>query len=161
MKNNINKLLFNQYRKEIYRKLKWNRYINTQKSETKMINNFKNKFGDPKNTIVIFGDYDKKNNMKGKEPYVNKRLRHLLRLAKYKVYLINEYYTSKLCNKCQSNVENFMVQKSKKPKNEGEMILVWGFVCCTLSLNSTLSNVGQAMLKYTQCVYFNHCKRKM
>ena len=69
--------------------------------------------------------------MKGKEPCVNKRLRHLLRLAKYKVYLINEYYTSKLCNKCQSNVENFMVRKSNKPKNEGKMILVWGLVCCT------------------------------
>jgi hypothetical protein len=41
IKNIMNKRLFEQYQKIIYRKLKWNRFINTQKSESKMINNFK------------------------------------------------------------------------------------------------------------------------
>ena len=82
-----------------------------------MVKNFKNKFGSPEDTIVIFGDYDKKSNIKGTELFINKRLIILLRNAKYKVYLINEFRTSKLCHKCQSNVENFLMRESKKAKN--------------------------------------------
>ena len=77
------------------------------------------------------GDYDKKDNIRGKEPFINKVIRRILRLAGYFVYLINEFHTSKLCNKCHSEVENFLVRESKKPKNKGEEILVWGLVCCT------------------------------
>ena len=120
-----------QYQKEIYRKLKWNRYINTQKSESKMIKNFEAVYGDPTNTVVIFGDYSKKTNLKGKEPFITKKLKKLLRLAKYRLYLINEFRTSKLCHKCHSEVENFLIRNSKKPKHKGKEILVWGLVCCT------------------------------
>ena len=30
-KNKLNNILFDNYKKELYRKLKWNRFINTQK----------------------------------------------------------------------------------------------------------------------------------
>jgi len=81
----------------VYRKLKWNRFINKQKSESKMIKNFENSFGNVKNTIVIVGDYDKGNNhMRGKEPCITKRIRYLLKNHGYKTYLINEYCTSKI-----------------------------------------------------------------
>ena len=33
-----------------------------------MIKNFANKFGSPEECTIILGDYDKENNMKGKEP---------------------------------------------------------------------------------------------
>jgi hypothetical protein len=44
-KNEVNRLLFNHYKEDVFRKLKFNRYTNTQKSESKMIMNFSNKFG--------------------------------------------------------------------------------------------------------------------
>lgn len=131
IKNKINRILFEQYQKKIYRKLKWNRFINTQKSESKMLNNFEKRYGGPKLTNVIIGDYDKPNNPKGKEPCITKKIRKLLRLFGYNVYLINEFRTSKLCNKCHNDVENFMERLSTKPKDEGKNILVWGIVCCT------------------------------
>ena len=132
IKNKINRCLFEQYQKKIYRKLKWNRFINTQKSESKMLKNFEKSYGSPKNTTVIIGDYDKGNNhMKGKEPCITKRLRYLLRKFGYNVYLINEYKTSKLCNKCHCEVETFLERESKKPKDKKKMIKVWGLVCCT------------------------------
>jgi hypothetical protein len=66
-KNKINRLLFSHYQEEVFRKLKFNRYTNTQKSKSKIIKNFSNKFGKSKDCIIILGDYDKgDNNMKEK-----------------------------------------------------------------------------------------------
>ena len=122
-KNIVNKDLFGAYQDTLYRKLKWYGYINRQKSESNMVNNFKEKVGNPEETIVIMGDFDKKSNMKGKEPAKIKGLRKVLRNGGYKVYLINEFRTSKLCNKCCSEVENF------KEKSDG--YLEWSLVRCT------------------------------
>ena len=68
--------------------------------------------------------------MKGKEPCVTKRLRKILRSFGYNVYLINEYNTSKICNNCNHEVDNFLERKTNKPKNKGKNILVWGLVRC-------------------------------
>ena len=111
-KNKINKILCEQYQEEVYRKLKWYIYINTQKSESKMVKNFENKFGPPEETIIIFGDYDKIGHIKGKEPFVTKRLRKILRNAGYEVYLINEFNTSKLCHKCSTSL--FSLSENKE-----------------------------------------------
>lgn len=117
VKNKINLQLYKHYNKEYFRKFKLNRFINTQKSESKMINNFKNKFGDKDNVIFVMGDYDKKDHMKGLEPIICKRFRRLFRNAGYPVYLINEFRTSKLCNECHEEIEPFLERKSHKPKD--------------------------------------------
>jgi hypothetical protein len=117
-KNKLNYLLYSHYEKTLFRKLKLNRYINTQKSESKMIKNFNKKFGEPENIICIMGDFDKSNNhMNGKEPVICKRFRRLFRNAGYKTYLINEFRTSKLCNCCHKEIEPFMIRLSHKPKD--------------------------------------------
>ena len=140
-KNNINRLLFHVYSKEIYRKLKWNRFINTQKSESKFVNNFQKKFNDPDNTVVAIGDYDKGNNhMKGKEPIINKRIRELLRRKKYDVYKINEYHTSKLCCKCHEETGTFHKRENRNPKYKGKLIYVWGLLCCKNMKCKTIFN---------------------
>lgn len=127
-KNKINFCLTTQYQKKIYRRLKWYRFINTQRSESKLIKNFEKKFGKPANTIVIMGDYDNGgHNMRGKEPAATKRIRNLLRLAEYKVYLINEFRTSKLCHKCHCETETFLQRASHKPKSKGEIKTVYFF----------------------------------
>jgi hypothetical protein len=52
-----------------------NTFTNTQRSESTMSNNFEEKFGSPKETVVIAGDYDNGGcHMKGKQPTTNKRL---------------------------------------------------------------------------------------
>ena len=143
VKNRVNRCLFKQYQDRLYRKLKWNSFINTQKSESKMLSNFQNKFGSPEETNVIIGDYDKINNPKGKESCLTKGLRKLLRDFGYNLFLINEFRTSKLCNNCHECVENFKFGKSKKPWNEGEEVLVWG------------------PQKYRQSRYFSEAPRKL
>ena len=118
-KNKLNYLLYSHYENKLFRKLKLNRYINTQKSESKMIKNFKTKFGNPENTICVMGDFDKSNNhMKGIEPVICKRFRRLFRNAGYTTYMINEFRTSKLCNCCHKEIEQFMTRLSNKPKDK-------------------------------------------
>jgi hypothetical protein len=130
-KNDVNRILFEHYTKTLFRKLKLNIYINTQKSESKMINNFKNKYGKPEDVIVVLGDYDKGNhNMKGKEPIINRRIRTIFRNNKYNIYKINEFRTSKLCNKCCGECKTFLERASHKPKTKGEKVEVWGIVHC-------------------------------
>ena len=115
-KNKLNYKLYKHYEQIFFRKFKLNRFINTQKSESKMVKNFSNKFGKPQNTIYIMGDYDKgNNNMKGKEPVICKKFRRIFRNAGYKTYLINEFRTSKLCNNCHNELEMFL----EKPYKNG------------------------------------------
>ena len=117
VKNEVNTKLFEHYQKEYFRKFKLNRFINTQKSESKMINNFKNKFGNKDDVIFVMGDYDKKDHMKSLEPVICKRFRRLFRNAGYPIYLINEFRTSKLCNKCNEELDRFLERKSCKPND--------------------------------------------
>ena len=154
VKNKVNYYLMKQYQKKIYRRLKWYRFINTQRSENNMVKDFRSTFGEPANTVVIMGDYDNGgHHMKGKEPCVTKRLRKLLRLAKYNVYLINEFRTSKLCNKCFHETENFLERESHKPKDKRAIKTVWGILCCTNSKCKPETEPKKQINEYGSCVY--------
>jgi len=162
-KNEVNRLLFLHYQEEIFRKLKFNRYTNTQKSESKMIKNFSNKFGKPDDCIVVLGDYDKgEHNMKGKEPIINRRIRKIFRNNGYKVYMINEFRTSKLCNVCECCCSPFLKRESHKPKDidkktkKGKLIEVWGLTLCENKNCSLIHNRDKNsalnMYKITQSI---------
>ena len=117
-KNDLNRQLYDHYTKIIYRKLRINRYINTKKSESKMITAFKEKFGNSNEVLIIFGDYNKIDTMKGSEPHISKILKKLFRRHGYEIYMINEYNTSKLCNKCSCETEKFKWIKNKKTRRD-------------------------------------------
>jgi hypothetical protein len=132
-KNKLNYLLYSHYEQSFFRKFKLNRFINTQKSESKMTKNFANKFGKPQDTLFIMGDWDKGDyNMKGKEPTICKKFRRIFKNAGYKTFLINEFRTSKLCNCCNNELEMFLERESHKPKlkKENKKELVSGLLRC-------------------------------
>ena len=121
-KNIINQLLYKHYEQCIFRKLRLNSYTNTKKSESKMIRNFRIKFGGPKDVIVFLGDFDKGNHhMAGVEPVICKKFRKLFRKAGYEVYLLNEHKTSCICSKCHQELDKFLYRESKKPKDKVKM----------------------------------------
>ena len=114
-KNKLNLLLFSHYEKTFFRKFKLNRYINTQKSESKMIKNFTKKFGEPNDVLFIMGDYDKgSSNICGIEPTICKKFRRIFKNAGFRTYLVNEFRTSKLCNCCNCEISPFMIRQSHK-----------------------------------------------
>ena len=116
VKNDANNHLRPYYEKRFFRKLKLYAHINVQKSEAKMLNDFQKKFGGPKKTYIILGDWCKSDHtLKGNEPTINKKFRRLFVSRGYRMYLINEFRTSKLCNGCGNELEKFHYrEKSKK-----------------------------------------------
>ncbi len=44
--------------------------------------------------------------------------------------MINEFRTSKICNKCSDECETFLERESHKPNNKGDKIKVWGLLRC-------------------------------
>ena len=157
----VNRKLYSHYRQEIYRKLKLNRYINTQKSETKMLKDFQKHFGAPNEVIIIFGDYDVKSTIKGSEPHIAKRMKQILREYGYEVYLIDEYNTSKLCNRCCSETERFRwIKKESTDKKTGKKsvreYLLWKLLRCKSEECATYHNrdhnAVRNMIKITKCI---------
>jgi len=135
-KNKVNKILYTHYQQEFFRKFKLNKFINMQKSEAKMVENFKSKFGTPDKIIIVFGDHDKgQHNMKGLEPTICKKFRKIFKNAGYKVFLINEFRTSKLCNCCHQELDKFLTRASNKPrdKKNNKKTLVNGLLKHTVS----------------------------
>ena len=87
--------------------------MNRQRSEDKMLNQMKSKFGKPSETVLAIGDWDQGgHHMRGREPTKGKGMRKTLRRAGYKVYLVDEYNTSCTCHNCQRGVVKFRYVKT-------------------------------------------------
>jgi len=129
-KNRINHILFGVYRKELFRKLKFGRYINIKRNEQKMINQFKKKFGNPEEVVICIGDWEQRKQMKFKEPTIGKGIRTLFRKNNYNVFLVDEFRTSCKCSNCDGGVcEKFRVRKHPNKKKD-DLRLIHGLLRC-------------------------------
>lgn len=128
-KNRTNHTLFGFYRKELFRKLKFGRHINTKRNEQKMINQFKKTFGNPEEVVICIGDWEQRKQMKYKEPTLGKGMRTLFRKNNYQVFLVDEFRTSCKCSNCDGGVcEKFRVRKH--PNKKDELRLIHGLLRC-------------------------------
>jgi hypothetical protein len=123
------------YEQATFRKTKWHTFINTQRSEAKMINRFKEKFGPPDEVVIGIGDWEQKRQMKYKEPTKGIGMRRLLRKAKYTVLLVDEHGTSCHCHTCalpHARCETFRTVENPRPWRRSEQPLVkrHGLVKC-------------------------------
>ena len=110
-KNRINKVLFEEYNKEIFRKYKWYGYINRKKADISLIREIKKEFG--KKSILLYGDWSMKGNSnKGNISTPNMRLKRLIGIH-MKTYNLDEYNTSKLNYKTEEKCDN-LYQPDKK-----------------------------------------------
>jgi hypothetical protein len=130
VKNHINHILFGFYRKELFRKLKFGRHINTHRNEQKMINQFKKTFGNPDEVVICIGDWEQRKQMKYKEPTLGKGMRNLFRKNNFNVFLVDEFRTSCKCSNCDGGVcEKFRVRNHPN-KNKDELRLIHGLLRC-------------------------------
>ena len=131
-KNRINHILFCFYRKELFRKLKFGKYINIKRNEQKMIRNFRNMYGNPDEVVICIGDWEQRKQMKYKEPTLGKGIRTLFRKNNFNVFLVDEFRSSCKCSKCDGGVcEKFMVRNHpNKKKNKDELRLIHGLLRC-------------------------------
>ena len=134
------------YENKQFRQSRWRKHILKQKSESKMINNFKKKFGGPNKTIIAIGDWFQRPRIKYKEPTIGKGMRDIFRRNGYSVYLVDEYKTSCTCYQCEGYNKKFLRREDPRPKKEGKKRLVHGLLRCTTcnrywnrDLNSSLN----------------------
>jgi len=113
-KNKVKKHLSNFYENDLFRKLRWYTFINTQRSEINMIKNFKQKMGTPDNSVICIGDWGQRKQMPYKEPTKGKSFRNLFKKYNYMVYLVCEYNTSKMNAFTGEEMEKF--RKKTNPK---------------------------------------------
>ncbi len=98
-----------------------------------MIDRFKKILGSPDESIIAFGDWSQKNQMKFKEPTKGKSFRSLFRKAGYQVFLVDEYKTSKQCCNCKNTIsicEKFLKIPSPRPWKRNVEITCHGLVKC-------------------------------
>ena len=153
MRLNINKE-YNEYVK----KLKMNTYINLRRHEDKLLDELENIFG--KNAIMIIGNWSKQTGLK----YIstpNMRMKKLLS-KRFKVFLIDEYKTSRIYHKIigeeiyESKDENkikftFKTKDNKEIKKTIHSILTFKMSnkrseCINRDYNATLNML--AIVKY-------------
>ena len=105
-KNRDNAKLPAFYEQEVFRKMRWHAYINMSRSESKMINRFKEEFGPPSDVVIAMGDWEQHHQMRYKEPSKGVGMRKIFKQHGYvDLYLANEYRTSKKCSHCQAETE--------------------------------------------------------
>ena len=121
-KNELNKILLEKYKAEIFRKYKWFSYINRKKSETRLVREIKEKYG--KDVILCHGDWSKgdKNIKYMSTPNLGLKRK----LAEYfKIYNIDEFRTSCLNHKTENKCENMYLPDKKGTERKIHSILTY------------------------------------
>ena len=118
------------YESRQLRQDRWRKHILKQKSESKMLNNFKKQFGGPEEVVVAIGDWEQSQRIKFKEPTLGKGIRTIFRRNGYSVYLVDEFRTSCTCYQCKGENKNFLTRKNPRPWMSGSQT-VHGLLRCT------------------------------
>ena len=103
--------LFNQrtdqfYQQDLWRKMKWRMWINRRRSEDQFLNRIEATFGDPEEILICYGNWSETQQMKHLMPSQGIGLRRLIS-KRFKVVMVDEYHTSKLCNQCHQPLESY------------------------------------------------------
>ena len=101
-----NKKVANQYDAKYLQKLKWFGYLNKNKHENALLNHIQNEFGSDIN--IVIGDWSNKGHIKFMST-PNIGIKRKL-AERFKVYLIDEYLTSKLHYKHEVRCKNMRVK---------------------------------------------------
>ena len=118
-KNRVNAICLPFYAQETFRKMRWHAYINMSRSESVMINRFKEKFGPPQDVVIAIGDWEQKHQARFKQPTKGVGMRKLFKKHGYAdLFLVNEFRTSKKCYACgdgDGDCEKFLYAPRPKP----------------------------------------------
>ncbi|KNC97938.1 uncharacterized protein SPPG_06926 [Spizellomyces punctatus DAOM BR117] len=128
-------------RKEFYShpahtRWKWHSFINRQRSESDLISNMRDKFG---NFTVVMGDWsDAGRTAKFQTSSKTKGWRILFRRNRINCFLIDEHKTSSVCPRCLASYNDFLEKDFKQRphsrpwrRREGKVEDVHGLLGCT------------------------------
>jgi hypothetical protein len=107
------------YYNKLFRKLKFRTNVYLRKSEDKFLNNIEKMYGKKEDIVIGYGDWSNDKQMKHLIPSSNIGLRRKIE-KKYKVFLVNEYCTSKLCSCCNKELKNYKMSNEDIKKYENK-----------------------------------------
>jgi hypothetical protein len=107
------------YYNKLFRKLKFRTNVYLRKSEDKFLNNIEKIYGKKEDIVIGYGDWSQDKQMKHLIPSSNIGLRRKIE-KKYKVFLVNEYCTSKLCSCCNKELKNYKMSNEDIKKYENK-----------------------------------------
>ena len=105
-KTKLNDKVRGFYENELYRKLKWRTWIYGRKSEDKFLNRIEETYGKKENLLLCYGNWSNNKQMKYIMPTKGIGLRRTVE-KKFNVVLVDEFRTSKLCSKCNCELEHY------------------------------------------------------
>jgi len=118
--------LYTFYSDLVFKTRKFSTYQKTQKSETELIKNIKEKFG-PSEFILAYGNWNNPNQYKGVSPSPTCGMRKLLQ-HHFKCITVPEAYTTKTCSICLTQT---LIPGEKRPvKNAMKLIAPRGLRHC-------------------------------
>jgi len=125
-KQDVNNKLYDHYLNEKYRKLRLDKYIHTRRSEDKLVEKIMKTYGSEEDLdkrreqlmngkypekakiALIYGNWNQTKQMRNLFPTPGIGMRRMLE-RHFHVYLVDEYKTSKLCSRCETETENMRV----------------------------------------------------
>jgi hypothetical protein len=84
------------YRQECHRAYRWHQYVQRQRSDTKLVRHVQAYVVDPGNTVLFYGDWSSSHQLKHYISTPCLRVRRLVVKAFPRMYLLDEFKTSKL-----------------------------------------------------------------
>lgn len=97
------------YDMPMHLKHRWKVQINTQRSEARLCNRIRERFGN--DVTVILGDWSKKDNPRYHAPFKTLGFRTMFKRHHIPCYLIDEYKTSKICPHCHNRLEATAIRR--------------------------------------------------
>ena len=155
--------LFEFYKQELFRRLKFNAKLKLKNSEKAMLRRFKEMYGTPEECLIVFGDWSEYQGMKMGRPTPGVSMLRLFRSEGYNVKLINEAYTSQKCS-CCCNVNAVTINHRKmikwkdrnKLKEEQHLVDVHDVKKCTTCetpWNRDINAARNIHTKLINCIY--------
>jgi hypothetical protein len=146
----VNEKVRQEYEIPFYRKLNWYAYINGQRSDAKLINEIKSKFG--KKAVLIMGDWSQFGNLRCiSTPGISLKRK----LSKhFQVLSLDEFRTSKLNHKTEQENGNLVINNKKRGRRELHSVLTYKMEnkrlgCINRDLNAVL-NMRKIVDSYLQ-----------
>lgn len=159
VKIDVNNLLKDRYKEETFRKYKWYLYINTQKSEDKMINMLIKNFGTKdKGKIVndialVYGDWSNTSRPQMKNFISTPGIGLKRRIAKQiKIYNIDEYKTSSLSFKTEEVCQNLWINDNRNIYKKIHAVLMYKTESKRLGCINRDKNALRNMKKITDSI---------
>jgi hypothetical protein len=84
------------YRQECHRSYRWHQYVERQRADTKLVRHVRDYVGDPAKAAIFYGDWSTTHQLQRMMPTPCLRIRRLIAKAFPRIYLLDEFRTSRL-----------------------------------------------------------------